>query len=193
MGQVIFWRARRGVRRCDAKHRAPAVAVSTDVGGVRGGQQRAARGRTRESGQDIVYRPVRHSHRLGKVRCPVSTACNTFPALRTRRVALRKSDSRRCVTLTLQRCNAKNIFAERALVTPVVPSHSARNVAQSGAKFHRNPAVSPAVNHSLNCIVYDRHHLATSSDRLGRVCTASRITAHPIFLTKLHLMAGGAR
>lgn len=193
MGQVIFWRVRRGVSRCGAKHRASALAVSTDVGGVCGGQQRAARGRTRESGQDIGYRPVRHSHWPAKGGCPVSTACNTFPALRTRRVALRKSDFRRRVTLTLQRCNAKNIFAERALVVPVVPSHSARNVAQSGAKFHRIPAVSPAVNHSLNCIVYDRHHLATSSDRLGRVGMASRITAHRIFLTRLHLTAGGAR
>jgi len=193
MGQVIFWRARRGVRRCDAKRRASALAVSTDVRGVCGGQPPAARGRIRESGQDIGYRPVRHSHWLGKVRCLVSTSWNTFPVLRTRRVALRKSDSRRCVTLTLQRCNAKNIFADRAFVTPVVPSHSARNVAQSGAKFHKNPAVSPAVNHSLNCIVYDRHHPATSSDRLGRGGMASRIAATRTFLTRLHLTAGGAR
>lgn len=193
MGQVIFWWARRGVWQRDAKHRASAVAVSTDVVVICARQQRAARTHTRESGQDTGCRPIRHCHKLGKVRCPVSPACNAVPGLRTRRVTLRNSDFRRCVTLTLQRCNAKNIFAERALVTPVVPSRSACNVAQSGAKFHKNPAVSPAVNHSLNCIVYDRHHPAASSDRLGRGGMASSIAAARTSLTRLHLTAGGAR
>lgn len=192
MGQVIFWRARRGVWRRDAKHRAFAVTVSTDAGVICARLQLAARTHTRESDQDTGGRPVRHRHKLGKVRCPESPACSAIPGVCTRHVTRRNSDVRRLVTLTLQRCNAKNIFAERTLVTPVVPGHSARNVAQSGAKFHRNPAVSPAVNHSLNCIVYDQHHL-TSSDRLGRVGMASRITAHPIFWTRLHLTAGGAR
>lgn len=192
MGQVIFWTARWDVWRRDAQHRASGVAVSTNVGVICAGQQRAARTNPRESGQGTDCCPVRHNHNLRKVRCLESPARNAVPGRRTRRVRLRNSDFRRCVTLTLQRCNAKNIFAERTLVTPVVAGHSVRNVAQSGAKFRRNPAVSPAVIHSLNCIVYDRHHL-TSSDRLGRVDMASRITAHPIFLTRLHLTAGGAR
>lgn len=193
MGQVIFWWARRGVWRRDAKHRASAVAASTGVGVICAGQQRAARTHTRESGQGPGCRPVRHRHKLGNVRYPESPACNAIPGVCTRHVTRRNSDVRRLVTLTLQRCNAKNIFAERALVPPVVPSHSACNVDQSGAKFHKNPAVSPAVNHSLNCIVYDRHHPAASSDRLGRGGMASRIAATRTFLTRLHLTAGGAR
>ncbi len=192
MGQVIFWRRQRGCRLRDAKHRACAVAASTDVGVISDGQQRAAKTRTRESGLDTGCRPIR-SHTRGKVRCPESSACHAFPGFPGGHVTRRKSDFRRLVTSTLHGRNAKNIFAERARVTPVVPSHSARNVAQSGAKFRRIPAVSSAVNHSLNCIVYDRHHLATSSDRLGRVGMASRITAHRIFFTRPHLTAGGAR
>jgi hypothetical protein len=193
MGQVIFWRVRRGVSRCGAKHRASALAVSTDVGVISDGRHRAARTHTRESGQDTGCRPIRHSHKLGKVRCPESPACKAIPGLHTGHVTRRNADFRRLVTLTLQRCNAKNIFAARALITPVVPSHSACNVAQPGAKFHKNSAVSAAVNHSLNCIVYNRHHSATSPNRLGRVGMASRITVPRIFLTRLHVTAGGAR
>lgn len=165
MGQVIFWRARRGVSRRDAKHRASAFAVSTDVGVICAGQPRAARTSTRKSGQDAGCRPIRHHHKLGKVRSPESPACNAVPGLRTRRVTRRNSDFRRSVTLTLQRRNAKNIFAERTLRTSVVSSHSTCNVAQSATKFHKNPAVSDAVERLIDCMMLTRNHPVDSPYR----------------------------
>lgn len=157
MGQVIFWRARRGVRRRDAKHRASAVAVSTDAGVIRAGQQGAARTHTRKSSQDAGCRSIRHCHKPGKVRGPKSPACKTIPGRRTRLVTRRNSGFRRLVTLTLQRRNTKNIFAERTLRTPVAFGHSACNVAQSAAKFHKNPAVSDAVERLIDCMMLNKN------------------------------------
>jgi hypothetical protein len=180
MGQVIFWRARRGVRRRDAKHRASAVAVSTDAGVICAGQQGAARTHARKSSQDTGCRPIRHCHKLGKVRCPESPACNAVPGRCTRHVTLRKSDFRRLVTLTLQRRNAKNNFAERTLRTSVVSSHSTCNVAQSATKFHKNPAVSDAVETLIDCMMLNKNYTVDSLYRPVGTRIVARATPHDL-------------
>ncbi len=154
MGQVNFWRLRRGLRRSEAEHRVSAIAGSTDVSVVSDGRQWAARTPARKLGQDAGCRPVRHGHRRGKARCPESAACRAFfSGLRTGQVTRRNSDSRRLVTLTLQRRNAKNNFAGRTLRMSVGPSHLTRNVARSPAKFRINPAVSDAVETLIDCMM----------------------------------------
>jgi len=178
MGQVIFWRRRRVLRPREAQHRVSAIAGSTDVGVVSDGRQWATRTHIRKSGQDTFGRPIRHCHKLGKVQCPESPACNAIPGLRTRRVTLGKSDFRRGVTLTLQRRNAKNIFAERMLGTPVASGHSARNVAQSAAKFHKNPAVSDAVETLIDCIMLNTNRPTHPQYWPAGTRFASRNTLH---------------
>jgi hypothetical protein len=158
MGQVIFWRRRRGLGRREAKHRVSAIAGSTDVGGVSDGRRWAARTHARELGQETGRRPIRHSHIRVNVRCPESSACHAFfPGLRTGHVTRRNFNFRCLVTLTLQRRNAKNIFAERTLRTTVAFSHPACNVAQSSAKFHKNPAVSDAVERLIDCMMLNKN------------------------------------
>jgi hypothetical protein len=178
MGQVIFWRARQGVRRRDAKHRASAVAVSTDVGLICAGKQRAARTRTRASSQDTDCRPICHYHKLGEVRCLESPAGNAVPGLRTRRVTLRESGFRRLVTLTSHRRNAKNIFTERMLGRPVVSSDSTRNVALSSAKFHKYPAVSDAVETLIDCLMLNKNCPVHSPYRSVGTAVTPRTTLH---------------
>lgn len=173
MVQVIFWRRRRGLRLRDAKHRACAVVVLTDVGVISDGQQRAARTYIRKSGQDAGCRP------RGEVRCPESPACNALlPGLRRGHVTRRKSGFRCLVTLTLQRRNAKNIFAKRMLRTRDVSSRLACNVAQSASKFHKKPAVSDAVETLNDCMMLNRNRPTRSQYWPVRTGLASRTNLH---------------
>ncbi len=191
MGQVIFWWARRGVWRRDAKHRASAVA-STGVGVICARQQRGARTHTRELGQSTGCRPVRHSHKLGKIRCAEVPTCNAIPGLRPRHVTRRNRGSRRLVTLTLQRRNAKNIFAERALRTPVAFGHSACNVAQSAAKFHKNPAVSDAVESLIDCMMLNTNPTIDSPFRPASATAVARSMPRDLDAPAMRNEDGGA-
>lgn len=97
------------------------------------------------------------------------------------------------VTPVAQACNAKKNFARRIADRARLRSCNVCHAHHSASKFPKNRVVSTAVTHSLNCIVYDRHHLTTSPDRLRPVGMAARITALRISLTRLHRTAGGAR
>ncbi|WP_269509102.1 hypothetical protein [Burkholderia sp. IMCC1007] len=97
------------------------------------------------------------------------------------------------VTLVAQACNAKKNFAGLSLDGARLCSCNVCRAGRLADKFPKNRVVSTAVTHLLNCIVYDRHHLSTTPDRLRLAGMAARITARRIFLTRLHLTAGGSR
>lgn len=97
------------------------------------------------------------------------------------------------VTLVAQACNAKKNFAGLFLDGARLCSCNVCRAGRLADKFPKNRVVSTAVTHLLNCIVYDRHHLSTTPDRLRLAGMAARITARRIFLTRLHLTAGGSR
>lgn len=97
------------------------------------------------------------------------------------------------VTFAAQACNAKKIFAGRIADSAGLCSCNVRRAGHLADKFPENRVVSTAVTHSLNCIVYDQHYLATPLDRPRLVSRAARIIAPRISLTRLCLTAGGAR
>lgn len=97
------------------------------------------------------------------------------------------------VTPAAHACNAKKNLARCIADRVGLCSCNVCRAGRFASKFPKNRVVSTAVTHSLNCIVYDRHQLSTSQDRLRLVGMASRITAPRISLTRLHQTAGGAR
>lgn len=97
------------------------------------------------------------------------------------------------VTFVAQACNAKNIFTLDIVDRARLCSCNVCRAGHLANKFPKNRVVSTAGTHSLNCIVYDRHHLATSPNRARLVGMAAPITTPRISWTRRHLTAGGAR
>lgn len=99
----------------------------------------------------------------------------------------------RPVTPAAQARNAKKNFAGLLADRARLCSCNVCRAGRLAGKFPENRVVSTAVTHSFNCIVYERHHLVTSPDRLRLFGVAARITAPRFLLTGHHPAAGGAR
>lgn len=102
------------------------------------------------------------------------------------------SSSRRrygSVTPTAHACNAKKIFGRDIIDGARLCSCNVCRVGRLADKFPKNRVVSTAVIHSFNCIVYERLHLATATERHLPVCVAAPIVS----LTMWLLTAGGSR
>ncbi|WP_152552667.1 hypothetical protein [Pandoraea sp. E26] len=162
MEQVIFWRARWGVLWRDAEGYAYTVAVSTDAAAIHFGQQQAAGAHTGESCQDSGCRQICHCHKLGKVRCHEPSFGHVNPGLPPHHVGRRNSDFRHLVTLTLQGCNAKNIFTEKIPSQLIIFCEFACNVGEGTSIFCENTSVSCAVHSSIDRLMLNSNRTSFS-------------------------------
>ncbi len=175
MRWVIFWRAEPELFRREVRTSAYVVVTLTDAPTALPGRSIVARNRSPHGRPDTFFRVGNHLEH-GRRRLGGSQPSKAFRRPRAQclghfRVTFgsRVTPALRRVTSTLHGRNAKKIFVGESLRESIACRSSSCNVAQLAAKFPQNPAVSDAVDSSIDCIMPNRnaithpHHWPTSA------------------------------
>lgn len=200
MRWVIFCRAEPELSRREVRTSAYVVVPLTDVSTALPGQSIVARSRSTQSRPGACLFCVANRHERSHRRRRASPASKEFRRPRIHclghfRVTFWSgvTPALHRVTSTLHGRNAKKILVGEFLRESIVCCNSSCNVAQMAAKFPQNPAVSDAVDSSIDCIMPNRNaitdplHWPTSA----RACLrhASRRSDAPL----LPSASGGTR